>query len=217
LPLAMLVLMPLILGAIISAFRPMWLTRVFVPIVPFICLTLGVGATSPDQQPRVGANLRTAAFMLLAVIWAGIGMFQQVTREKGDGFKPAAELVHTLARPGDIVLADGDFLYWCFNWYYLGPDWGDPRHAFVLNADWARMMKRLPASTASLLGLNESASSLPSGGATVVMWDRSKSPPESNADLIVVRQQSSAQPMFPDRHLASTAHLQQLFVERWTR
>jgi hypothetical protein len=79
------------------------------------------------------------------------------------------------------------------------------------------MMTRLPASTASLLGLNESASSLPSGGATVVMWDRSKSLPESNADLIVVRQQSSAQPMFSDRHLASTAHLQQLFVERWTR
>jgi uncharacterized membrane protein len=217
LPLAMLVLMPLILGAIISAFRPMWLTRVFVPIVPFICLTLGVGFTGPDQEPRVGANFRTGAFMLLAVIWAGIGMFQQFTREKGDGFKPAAELVHTLARPGDIVLVDGDFLYWCFNWYYLGPDWGEPRHAFVLNADWARMMTRLPASTASLLGLNESASSLPSGGATVVMWDRSKSTPESTADLIVVRQQSSAQPMFSDRHLASTAHLQQLFVERWTR
>jgi len=116
-----------------------------------------------------------------------------------------------------MILVDGDFLYWCFNWYFLGPDWGEPRHAFVLNADWARMMKRLPASTVSLLDLNESASSLPSGDATVVMWDRSKSTPESTAGLIVVRQQSSAQPMFAGRHLASTAHLQQLFVERWTQ
>jgi len=217
LPLATLVLMPLIVAAMVSAFKPMWLTRVFVPIVPFICLTLGVGASSPDQHSGARENFRTAAFVLLAAVWAGIGIFQQFTREKGDGFKPAAKFVHSIARPGDMILVDGDFLYWCFNWYFLGPDWGEPRHAFVLNADWARMMKRLPASTVSLLDLNESASSLPSGDATVVMWDRSKSTPESTADLIVVRQQSSAQPMFAGRHLASTAHLQQLFVERWTQ
>ena len=217
LPLAMLVFMPLIMGAIISAFRPMWLTRVFIPVVPFICLVIGLGTAIPDRDSGARTGLRTSAFLLLAVVWAGIGVFQQFTKQKGDGFKPAAEFVHTLARPGDIILVDGDFLYWCFNWYYLGPDWGEPRHAFVLNADWARMMKRLPASTASLLGLNESASSLPSAGATVVMWDRNKTTPESTADLIVVRQQASAKPIFPDRHLASTAHLQQLFVERWTR
>src|SRR5258706_7690224 len=217
LPLAMLVLMPLVLGAIISVFKPMWLPRVFLPIVPFVCLTLGVGAATPDQQPAARAGLRTSAFVLLAAVWAGIGIFQQFTRQKGDGFKPAADLVRTIERPGDMILVDGDFLYWCFNWYYLGPDWGEPRHAFVLNADWARMMKRLPGSTATFLDLNESDSSLPNGDATVVLWDRNKVEPYSPGDLVVVRQQSSRQPAFPDRHLASTAHLQQLFVERWTK
>ena len=217
LPLATLVLMPLIIGALVSVFKPMWLSRVFLPIVPFICLTLGIGAAGADMQPGARPRLRTSAIILLAAVWAGIGLFHQFTRQKGDGFKPAADLVRMIARPGDMILADGDFLYWCFNWYFLGPDWGEPRHAYVLNADWARMMQRLPPSTVSLLDLNESASALPAGGATVVMWDRNKTTPDSAGDLIVVRQQSSPQPTFPDRHLASTAHLQQLFVERWAR
>jgi hypothetical protein len=185
--------------------------------VPFICLTIGVGIAALDQRSGGRARLRTSAFVLLAAVWAGIGMFQQFTRQKGDGFKPAADLVRTMARPGDIILVDGDFLYWCFNWYYLGPDWGEPRHAYVLNADWARMMKRLPAVTATILGLNESDRRLPDGSATVELWDRREIAPKNTADLIVVRQQGSAQPMFPDRHLASSAHLRQLFVERWTR
>jgi len=217
LPLAALVLMPLVVAAIVSQFKPMWLPRVFLPIVPFICLTLGIGATRPDQQSGTWASFRTAAFVLLAVAWASIGVSQQFTRQKGDGFKPAAELVHSIAQPGDMILVDGDFLYWCFNWYFLGPDWGEPRHAFVLNADWARMMKRLPESMPSWLDLNESASSLPSGDTIVKLWDRNKPTPESTAGLIVVRQQGSAQPVFAGRHLASAAHLQQLFVERWTR
>jgi hypothetical protein len=217
LPLATLVFTPLIVAAAVSAFRPIWLPRVFVPIVPFICLTIGVGIAALDQRSGGRTNLRTSAFVLLAAVWAGIGMFQQFTRQKGDGFKPAADLVRTMARPGDVILVDGDFLYWCFNWYYLGPDWGEPRHAYVLNADWARMMKRLPAATATILGLNESDSRLADGNATVELWDRREIAPKSPADLIVVRQQGSAQPMFPDRHLASSAHLQQLFVERWTR
>ena len=217
LPLATLVFMPLIVAAAVSAFKPMWLARVFVPIVPFICLAIGVGIATLDQRSGGRARLWTSSLVLLAAVWAGIGMFQQFTRQKGDGFKPAADLVRTMARPGDTILVDGDFLYWCFNWYYLGPDWGEPRHAYVLNADWARMMKRLPATTATILGLNESDSSLPDGKATVALWDRREIAPKSTADLIVVRQQGSAQPMFPDRHLASSAHLQQLFVERWTR
>jgi hypothetical protein len=216
LPMVMLIFMPLVLAALISVFKPIWLTRAFMPVVPFICLIVAMGAASGDRRSG-GAAAPRWAFVGLAVAWAAIGMSQQFTREKGDGFKPAAELVRTLARPGDIVLADGDFLYWCFNWYYLGPDWGEPRHAYVLNPDWARMMKRLPPATTTLLGLSESDSSLSSGGATVMMWDRNKNPPEGSADLIVVRQQSSAQPAFPDRHLASSAHLQQILVERWVR
>ncbi len=204
LPLATLVFAPLILGAIISMFKTMWLPRVFVPIVPFICLIVGMGTA--DHSGARG-SLRTSAFVLLAAIWAGMGMFQQFTRQKGDGFKPAAELVHTMARPGDLVLVDDNYHYWCFSWYYLGPNWGDPRHAFLPDAEWARLLKRLPASVTSFS----------SGGATVELWDRIKIPPESTADLIVVREQATRQPKFPNRHLASAARVKQLVVERWTQ
>ena len=217
LPLVTLVFAPLILSVIISQFKTMWLPRVFVPIVPFICLTLGVGASATDKQSGVLTRLRTSAFVLLAVVWAGLGVFQQLTRQKGDGFKPAAELVHTMVHPGDIVLVIDNFHYWCFSWYYQGPSWGDPRHAFLPDDEWARLLKRLPESTAGLLGLNDSDSKFVSGGATVELWDRNETPPQSTADLIVVRDQATRQPNLPNRHLASTVHLKQLVVERWTQ
>ena len=214
LPLATLVFAPLILGAIISQFKTMWLPRAFVPVVPFICLVLALGASVPGDQSRV--RLRTSVFVLLAVVWGGLGVFQQVTRQKGDGFKPAAELVHTMAHPGDIVLVLDNFHYWCFSWYYLGPNWGDPRHAFLPDEEWTRLLKRLPKSITTRLDLSDSDSSYSSGGATVELWDRIRIPPENNADLIVVRDQLTRPAMFPDRHLASTMRLKQLVVERWT-
>jgi hypothetical protein len=217
LPLVTLVFAPLVLALIISQFKTMWLPRAFVPVVPFICLTLGVGAAATDEQSGLRPALRTSAFMLLAVVWAGLGMFQQFTRQKGDGFKPAAALVHTMAHPGDVVLVVDNFHYWCFSWYYLGPDWGDPRHAFLPDDEWTRLLKRLPASVNTLLDLNDSNRSFVSLGTTVALWDENKSPPESAADLIVVRDQATRQPKLPNRHLASTAHLKQLVVERWTQ
>ncbi len=217
LPLVTLILTPLILAAIISQFKTMWLPRVFVPIVPFICLTLALGATTPDKQSGVRTGLRTSAFMLLAAVWAGMGTYQQFTRQKGDGFKPAAELVSTMVHPGDVVLVDDNYHYWCFNWYYLGANWGDPRHAFLPDPEWARLLRRLPASAASLLDLNQSASSVVSGGTTVMLWDRKTMPPQGAADVIVVREQATREPRFPNRHLASATPVKQLLVERWTQ
>jgi hypothetical protein len=217
LPLATLVFTPLILGVIISQFKTMWLPRVFLPIVPFICLIVGVGATAPDQQSDARGGLRTSAFMLLAVVWAGLGMFQQFTRQKGDGFRPAAEFVRTIVKPGDVILVDDNFHYWCFNWYYMGANWGDPRHAFLPDPEWARLLRRLPASITTLLDLNNSDRSFVSEGATVELWDRKMIPPDSVADVIMVRDQATRQPNFPNRHLASTTHLKQLLVERWTQ
>lgn len=218
LPLATQVFMPFIVAAVVSyAFKPMWLPRVFLPTLPFICLILGVGTAMLDKHLHAPAVLRTRVFLLLVAVWAGVGLFQQFNRAKGDGFKPAAELVHTIAKPGDVVLIDGDYEYWCFNWYFAGPAWGEPRHAFILNDDWARMMKRLPLSAASLLDLNQSDSSLLSGGVTVMLWNRNSPIPESTGDLIVVRPQTSTEPTFPGRRLTSSAHLQQLLVESYTK
>ena len=77
--------------------------------------------------------------------------------------------------------------------------------------------RRLPASITTLLDLNNSDRSFVSGGATVELWDRRKIPPEGTADVIVVREQATRQPSFPNRHLASATPVKQLLVERWTQ
>jgi hypothetical protein len=122
-----------------------------------------------------------------------------------------------MVHPGDTVLVLDNFHYWCFSWYYQGPSWGDPRHAFLPDDEWTRLLKRLPESTTRLLDLNDSNSRFSSGGATVQLWDRDETPPQSAADLIVVRDQATRQPNMPNRHLASTVRLKQLVVERWTQ
>ncbi len=216
LPLATLVFAPLILGAIISQFKTMWLPRAFLPTVPFLCVMLGVGAAAPDKQSGLRQGLRTSAFVLLAVVWAGLGMFEQSTRQKGDGFKPVAALVHTMAHPGDVVLVVDNVHYWCFNWYYQGPDWGDARHASLPDEEWTHLLSRLPQSFTALLDLNDSESSFSRGGVTVKLWDLMQAPPKSTGDLIVVRNQDTRPTRFRDRHLASTTHVQELLVERWT-
>jgi hypothetical protein len=216
LPFVTLVVFPFIAAAIVSyVFKPMWLPRIFLPTVPFICLVIAVGAAGENGGKC--SSLRRAGIFLVAALWAVLGTYQQFTRAKGDGYKPSAELVHQIAHPGDLVLIDGDYDYWCFNWYYAGHNWGEPRHAFILNNDWARMMKRLPAKTSDWLGLNQSETDLHLGGSTVHLWDRSKPIPESSGDLIVVRKQSTPGVTFDNRRLTSSAHIQQMIVERWTK
>jgi uncharacterized membrane protein len=212
-----LVVFPFIAAATVShVFKPMWLPRIFLPTVPFICLVVAVGAAGENGGKCV--SLCKAGIFLVAALWAVLGTYQQFTRTKGDGYKPSAELVHQIAHPGDLVLVDGDYDYWCFLWYYAGHNWGEPRHAFILNDDWARMMKRLPAKTSDWLGLNQSDTDVHLfGGRDVHLWDRSKPTPESSGDLIVVRKQSTPGVTFDNRRLTSSAHIQQMIVERWTK
>ena len=72
-----------------------------------------------------------ALVLVLALLWAGVGIAGQMTREKGDGYKPAAAYAHEMVKPGDVVLVDGDFGYWCFMWYFDGPRWGYPQQAAI--------------------------------------------------------------------------------------
>ncbi len=120
-------------------------------------------------------NLR----VFVAVSWGIIGTYQQVTREKGDGYKPSAEVVQQIAQDEDSVLVDGTLNYWCFLWYYVGPNWGEPRHAFILNPDWERLMERLPQGVSGWLSLNDIAAVVHRGRVTAILWDRSKPVPET--------------------------------------
>ena len=212
----MLVFAPLILAGVVShAYKPVWLDRTFLPVVPFICLGL---ARAPLDRGRTASRTPwygAAVFAVLLLAWVGLAIPNQITREKGDGFKPAAALVHTLQRPGDLIVCGPNYTYWYFLWYYAGPHWGEPRHAFILNADWQHMMARLPPALTAVLGLSEADRTLHRNGVTITLWDPDRPLPKTSGNIIVVGLRELEAVKIPGYRLASSTIDTQILVERW--
>ncbi len=215
LPIATLVVAPLAIAFAVShALKAIWLPRIFVTVVPFLCLVVALALT-PRQEEQARIKARWTALVAFAAIWAAIGFTQQLSRAKGDGFKPAAALVHQLTRPGDLVLVDGHFCYWSFLWYYEGTDWGRAQQAFVLNPKWAALTKRLPPGLWEHLGFGSADTKVERGGVTVMMWDRDQPPPSSIGRVFVVRTLDSAPVAFSGREVQEHTTLVPVVVERW--
>lgn len=225
LPLLTLVVLPPVLAAVVSlALRPLWIERVFVTVIPFLCLLLARAAFEPpparaDAPPRWSP--RAVAFAVLALLWGGLALAGQMTREKGDGYRLAALAVQAQARPGDLVLMEAHYPYWCFLWYFAGPRWGDARQAFILNEAWERMMRRLPDAAVAPLGLGERDIVREVRGVTVALWDRRRPMPEearaAGHDIFMVRiatGEEEAAPL-PGRRLATREVFMPVAVERW--
>lgn len=167
-----LVFAPLILAATVShAFRPIWLDRTFYTVIPFICLGLARLTLENRSSASFADRFGVRVFALLMLGWLALGITDQVSRTKGDGFREAAEMVRKMQQPGDVIVVGPDFSYWYFMWYYQGRNWGMPLHAFLLNADWSRMLARLPQGLVAIAGMSEADRILPSNGATVMLWD----------------------------------------------
>ncbi|WP_209378124.1 hypothetical protein [Pararoseomonas baculiformis] len=237
-----LILLPLLLAALLSYLhRPVWIERIFVPVLPFICLCLAraclrpvtpiaaVPGTLQDELTGRGADAeRTAVrdqtqrrigpalLLALAVIWLGLDLRYQIPRSKGDGFRLAAEAVQQQAVPGDTILFESDFSYWCFLWYFKGPDWGSPRQAFIMNADWARVMQRLPPVLTPLLGLGENDRTRLVNGVTTLLWDRQQPMPAiMGGQLFRLRGPDGAVAPIPGRRLVARQQYRQLVLEQW--
>jgi hypothetical protein len=214
---AMLVFAPLVLAGLVShLYKPMWLDRIFTPVIPFLCLGL-VRATLERGRLTPGARwLGTGCFAVLVLGWLGVGVTDQFTRTKGDGFKPAAAAVHQLQRPGDLIVVGPNYTYWYFLWYYAGPRWGEPLHAFILNADWQRMMARLPPALVAVFGMSEADRTLQIDGATVILWDPDRPLPKTSGDVIIVGLRELSAIKVPGYRLAESKTETQLIIERWT-
>jgi mannosyltransferase len=212
----MLVFAPLILAGVVShVFKPIWLDRTFLFTVPFICLGL---ARAPLDRGVPGApayRYGTIGFVVLILGWLGLALPEQVTRDKGDGFKPAAALVHQMQRPGDLIVCGPDYTFWYFLWYYGGRHWGEPRHAFILSEDWKHMMARLPGFVPTVLGLSEADRTFQRDGVTITLWDPDRPVPKTSGDIILVGLRVLDAVTFPGYHLASKTLETQVLVERW--
>ena len=210
-----LILVPLVLAAVLShVHKPVWIERLFVPVIPFLCLCLARAALSVTTARAGRAGV--ALMLALALTWTGIAALVQVPRPKGDGFRLAAEAVQAGARPGDTVLVEGDFAYWCFLWYLAGPRWGDPRQAFILSPEWNGMMRRLPAAAGGVMGLGDADRVRRVDGVTVVMWDPATPPPQvPTGDVLLLRMRSSPAVAVPGRQLGESSRHEQFLLERW--
>lgn len=212
---ACLVLVPLLLAAVVSHLhKPVWIERLFVPVIPFLCLSLARAALSPGTTTARHAG--AALLLALVLAWGSAAAFVQVPRPKGDGFRLAAEAVHAQARPGDTVLVESDFFYWCFLWYFAGPSWGDPRQAFIMSPEWDSMMRRLPPVAVRAMGLGNADVVRQVGGVSVAMWDPAAPPPMvPSGDVYLLRLRASPPASVPGRQLRGSSQHVQFVLERW--
>lgn len=214
---ACLVFLPLILAGLVShLFRPIWLDRTFYTIIPFMCLGLARATLDPGLAGSAGIRIRAGIFAVLLLGWAALGVPDQFTRHKGDGFRETAELVHQAQRPGDVIVSGPDYSYWYFMWYYHGRDWGKPLHAFILNADWTRMLAKLPQGLVAMFDMSEADRILPSDGATVMLWDPDKPIPVQLPGRIIAVGYGQILPITTTGyHPTDRTKIGQMVVEIW--
>lgn len=211
-PILTLIFAPLVIAAVISYVKPIWLDRIFVTLIPFICLYVALLLVSLLRSRRVPLAVAAVAF---ALAWAVVGVWGQTVREKGDGFKPASAYAHTAARPGDVVLVDGDFNYWCFMWYFGGAHWGYPQQAAIIMPKWQSLIDRLGPGAAHLLGFNAQQRSVDIGGVDAVMWDRQAPVALDAPTVFAVRTKGAEALALPGYVLADTHAEHDLLIETW--
>ncbi|MBL8550281.1 MAG: hypothetical protein JNJ73_09870 [Hyphomonadaceae bacterium] len=206
-----LVFAPMLAAALISLAKPIWIDRIFVPVVPFLAMALAFALTAQSRRLK-------AAAAAVALTWCGIGVAGQMVREKGDGYRPAAAYVAAAARPGDLVLVDGERAYWCFLWYFAGPDWGHPREAAIFTSDWRDGLARLHPRLADWLGFNAKQISVRVRGIEAAALqqapDARTRPRTTQHELFIVRSKPDGAPI-EGRILVESRRMQNLVVERW--
>jgi hypothetical protein len=125
-------LVPIAACAAVSYFlKPIWLSRTFIYVLPFLALAVGVGITQPAAAGlRFGAVRRGLGVAQLGLTLAAslAGLYaQQRDYPCWYRFKQPAQFVREHAAPGDVVCVPHDRLYWCWCWYYIGPGSVNPR------------------------------------------------------------------------------------------
>lgn len=209
-----LVFAPLAIAAVISYVKPIWLDRIFVTLIPFICLYVAVFAMWLLKLKGIAGKVAAAG---LAILWVDVGLAGQVERQKGDGYKPAAAYTHEIAQPGDVVLVDGDFTYWCFMWYFGGPKWGYPQQATIIQPKWQNLVDRLGPMAARLLQFNEQKRTVDVNGVSAIMWDRNAPVALTAGKVLTVRNHQAPSLELPGYTLTGTQVEDDLAVDTWLK
>jgi mannosyltransferase len=212
LQIATLVFAPLLLAAAFSyAVKPIWLDRIFAPIIPFIALVFARFAAERDIGAPGAAPLRAGAVGALGLVWLIIGVSDQATRAKGDGNQDLAAYVLHRTRSGDAVVFNKDLELWTVMWAIEGRRWGDPIHAYLASDPGNRLTRMLPPALRARFLPTKTAYRI--NGVDVLLSD-GRPEPDPSGDLIAI----GVNPLTaPGRVLIERSSFPPLILERWRR
>ncbi len=123
-----LVVAPLLATVSIShLWVPVWHVRTVVFVCPFIALTIARAVWGARQTVRGFRGVASSvALVFLGALVAGqlaSGIAQMRQHPiKGIDVKQTVADVRQRLRPGDVIYVPHPFDYWCFAWYFFGPD-----------------------------------------------------------------------------------------------
>jgi hypothetical protein len=193
--------------------KPAWLPRAFVPLLPFICLGIARSLMVPGR-PRRSAGL----LLGVAATWAAISIGAlRVQPVEETNIHLVAEAIRDRAGQTATVVAAPDFVYWCLVWSLRGPEWGDPRQAFVTTPAWESLMRRLPVRTADWWGLGTTDRVTRVGRTTVVMWDPREPLPVTDPEVLLLSFGDPVSLPISEWSRVDGQTLDGLTFERWVR
>jgi len=215
--LACLVFTPILVAAIVSyALRPVWLERIFVPMLPLMMLGLALAANL--ERDRLGKALRIATGGLAAA-WLAFAVGDHSWRPRGDGFKPAADALLAKVAPGQAIAMSESLVFWAMMRDLAGPEWGDPLREQFETPRWTPVIKRLPSGVRTIMTPDRRPHDV--RGAQAVLLDLGQAWPDPKGDLFVVSGAMPASPPPPTaiegRVLADRQDYERVIVQRWRR
>lgn len=202
---------PLLVAAVISyVLKPVWLDRIFVPMIPLMALVLARGITAPRA-----VRARTIAGAALIGAWLLIALADPTWRPKGDGYRPAAQQLRAAMKPGDLLATRDQLGFWALMWYFEGPDWGTPLGDHINNPRWAALVRKLPAPLEAPLGSQRQIHVTRGAQARLLAPDEPL--PQTAGTLYLTAGVAADLPaQAPGRSLAGQTHAPPVTLQRWT-
>jgi hypothetical protein len=136
----------LILPLALSLAAALWLKPLFkwnifsTMAAPFIAIIAARAFSARDgaYMPRI------ASLSLLVLLLLAASVATRLTDHVSSGFRDRANLIRANYRPGDLVYAPQQSVFWGAAWYLEGPDWGSPLTvAAPPNPQWRALYRRL--------------------------------------------------------------------------
>lgn len=119
---------PALVAMIISyLIRPIWLFRGLGLIVPFMILAVAIWLDKLLDQTTRWRKVAAIGVTALTIGLFSLALYNQTTTLVYPwDFKRAAQFVKASAQPGEVVYLVNERMFWCWNWYFLGPGQTNP-------------------------------------------------------------------------------------------